>query len=38
MYQGRRNIAKTIEGWGFDARGFISSDDFGERVQEKMGA
>jgi hypothetical protein len=37
VYQGRRNIVKAIDGWGFDARGFISSSAFEEKVREKLG-
>jgi len=28
MYQGRKNIVKVIDGWEFDAKGFISSEVF----------
>ena len=28
MYQGRKNIVKAIDGWEFDAKGYISSAVF----------
>jgi CTP-dependent riboflavin kinase len=37
IYQGRKNIVKAIDGWGFDARGFINRQDFNEKIKEKLG-
>lgn len=37
IYQGRRNIVKAIDGWGFDARGFITAPAFLEKLREKLG-